>query len=96
MTLLLTSATKLLAIFGRKIGDLTPVPSSFDFAGLVRRLRQAKGLTQAEFARELEVTGGVERLGGGAASASEISAEVLTSDSRSLGNRAAPSGSTGV
>jgi ribosome-binding protein aMBF1 (putative translation factor) len=39
-------------------GSPTPVPSSIDFAGLVRLLRQAKGLTQEEFARELEVTVG--------------------------------------
>lgn len=36
----------------------TPAPGSIDFAGLVRLLRQAKGLTQEEFAREIEVTVG--------------------------------------
>lgn len=51
-----TLHTKLPAILLVRIPQL--VTPSTDFAALVRLLRESKGLTQEEFARELDVTVG--------------------------------------
>lgn len=56
MTQLSTLPTKLQAILLARIRHL--VTHSTDFAALVRLLRESKGLTQEEFARELDVTVG--------------------------------------